>query len=60
MQPPPIENNRTVANHTDNHHGVDGYLDDQVVAAAVADQSGGEIGEEAGLERGGDEVRVVR
>jgi hypothetical protein len=35
VQPPAIENNRTVANHTDNHHSIDGYLDDQAVADKI-------------------------
>lgn len=32
---PAIENHDKVKNHTDNHHGIDGYLDDPVVAARI-------------------------
>jgi hypothetical protein len=32
---PAIENNGTVSNHTDNRHGIDGYLDDVNVAKQV-------------------------
>jgi hypothetical protein len=38
---PSIENNNSVTNHTDNHHGIEGYLDDKVVAARVIDGLGG-------------------
>jgi len=33
---PPIENYPFVKNHTDNRHGIDGYLDDLKVAAHIA------------------------
>jgi hypothetical protein len=33
---PPIENYPFVKNHTDNRHGIDGYLDDPKVAAHIA------------------------
>jgi hypothetical protein len=32
---PAIENNTAVQNHTDNRHGIDGYLDDQNVARRI-------------------------
>ncbi|HLP96367.1 MAG TPA: alpha/beta hydrolase [Saprospiraceae bacterium] len=32
---PPIENKKNVKNHTDNHHGIKGYLDDEVVAKVI-------------------------
>lgn len=32
-----IENNATVKNHTDNRHGIDGYLDDANVARRILD-----------------------
>ena len=32
---PAIVNRSNVKNHTDNHHGIDGYLDDQVVAQEI-------------------------
>jgi hypothetical protein len=34
---PPIVNDNGVKNHTDNHHGIIGYLDDAKVARQVAD-----------------------
>ena len=34
--PPPIENYSLVQNHTDNKHGIDGYLDDAAVAKRIA------------------------
>jgi pimeloyl-ACP methyl ester carboxylesterase len=34
---PPITNNNTVKNHTDNRHGVAGYLDDANVARQIAE-----------------------
>lgn len=41
---PPIENKVDVQNHTENHHGISGYLDDQEVArrihAALTAQAG--------------------
>ncbi len=33
----PIENFNKVRNHTSNHHGIDGYLDDPVVAGWILD-----------------------
>jgi hypothetical protein len=33
---PPIENYALVKNHTDNRHGIDGYLDDTKVAGQIA------------------------
>jgi hypothetical protein len=33
---PPIENYPSVRNHTENRHGIDGYLDDSEVAAHIA------------------------
>jgi len=33
---PVIENYGKVKNHTDNRHGIDGYLDDPVVAGKIA------------------------
>lgn len=33
---PPIENYSLVQNHTDNKHGIDGYLDDAAVARRIA------------------------
>lgn len=36
-----IENNSTVRNHTDNRHGIDGYLDDANVARRILDGLGG-------------------
>lgn len=33
---PPIENYAQVQNHTDNKHGIDGYLDDAAVARRIA------------------------
>jgi hypothetical protein len=33
---PPIENYGKVKNHTDNRHGIDGYLDDPVVVGKIA------------------------
>lgn len=38
---PPIENNPTVQNHTDNHHGIDGYLDNRDVARRILDALAG-------------------
>jgi Serine aminopeptidase, S33 len=35
---PPIENYGKVKNHTDNKHGIDGYLDDPEVAGKIAPQ----------------------
>ncbi|VVO68818.1 hypothetical protein PS850_01218 [Pseudomonas fluorescens] len=35
-----IENNSTVRNHTDNRHGIDGYLDDTNVARRILDGLG--------------------
>ena len=32
---PSIENNSAVKNHTDNRHGIDGYLDDPAVAKRI-------------------------
>ena len=32
---PPVENNGTVRNHTDNRHGIVGYLDDANVAKRI-------------------------
>lgn len=37
---PAIENNRTVKNHTDNHHGIIGYLDDPNVAKRILNALG--------------------
>jgi hypothetical protein len=37
---PAIENNATVNNHTDNRHGIDGYLDDSAVAKRILDALG--------------------
>ena len=34
---PPIDNYSLVDNHTDNRHGIDGYLDDAAVAKRIAD-----------------------
>jgi hypothetical protein len=34
---PPIMNNNAVKNHTDNRHGIDGYLDDKAVATQILD-----------------------
>jgi pimeloyl-ACP methyl ester carboxylesterase len=34
---PPIINKKDVDNHTDNRHGISGYLDDAVVAKAIYD-----------------------
>jgi hypothetical protein len=34
---PIVENNNTVNNHTDNRHGIDGYLDDKTVATRILD-----------------------
>ncbi|WP_428422820.1 hypothetical protein [Methylibium sp.] len=34
---PPIENRSTVDNHTDNRHGISGYLDDPVIARWIAE-----------------------
>lgn len=34
---PTIENKRDVRNHTDNRHGIDGYLSDPVVAKKIAE-----------------------
>jgi hypothetical protein len=34
---PTVENNSTVKNHTDNRHGIDGYLDDGRVAKRIVD-----------------------
>ncbi|MNP80307.1 hypothetical protein D3C76_1783670 [compost metagenome] len=35
-----IENNSMVRNHTDNRHGIDGYLDDTNVARRILDGLG--------------------
>lgn len=32
---PAIENNNTVKNHTKNHHGIEGYLDDKEIAKII-------------------------
>jgi len=37
---PPIDNYSKVKNHTDNHHGIDGYLDDPTVATHILDAIG--------------------
>lgn len=34
---PPIENHRAVDNHTDNRHGISGYLDDPVISRWIAE-----------------------
>ena len=34
---PAITNNNTVRNHTDNRHGIDGYLDDPSIAKIILD-----------------------
>jgi hypothetical protein len=34
---PAIENKTDVENHTDNRHGISGYLDDEVVARRIFD-----------------------
>jgi hypothetical protein len=37
---PPIDNYSKVKNHTDNRHGIDGYLDDPTVAMHISDALG--------------------
>ena len=34
---PPVTNNNGVSNHTDNRHGIDGYLDEKAVAGRILD-----------------------
>jgi len=38
---PAIQNNAAVKNHSDNRHGIDGYLDDAAVARRIVDALGG-------------------